>query len=133
MNRTGLNQELDFADILERIQEIQSYRDTSDYQAHMQAFIMDLRNHKKEALSMLKSYQDLLELEDEELPIIDVNDPEFPELFGNEEPQPKKGGFEDLFRPLTRRDIEEYHEMRTKQRTIDMIKKVRKALEIPLD
>jgi hypothetical protein len=133
MNQPIQNHELDFADILERISEIQHYRDTSDYQMHMQDFIMDLRKHANEAIPMLQNYQQRLELEDEEPPIIDVNDTEFAELFPDETPQAKIEGFEDLFKPLTKRDIEQYQEMRSKKRTIEMIKKIRKALEVPLD
>ena len=35
----------------------------------------------------------------------------------------------DFFKPLAKKDLEEYQEIRDQNRTIDMIKKVRKTLK----
>lgn len=125
--------ELDFADILDSIDEIQRIGDPVAYQIQLQDFAMDLRAHKKQALEMLGSYENALEISDEQPSLLDPDDPELAELLDEPVVEDERKGLDALFRPLTKKDIIDSQQMNSVQRTLEIVKKVRQLVEKPLN
>lgn len=133
MQIVSSDKELDFADILDSIDEIQRIGDPVAYQIQLQDFAMDLRAHKKQALEMLGSYANALEMSDDQPSLLDPDDPELAELLDEPVVEDERTGLNALFSPLTKKDIIDSQQMNSVQRTLEIVKKVRQLVEKPLN